>query len=284
VGNHTNSDKKEPIMKRALLAAVAAIALTASASAAPRPLDTVVCDITDNKNNALRYVFVEDFNTPVAIEAVMFSNGKRFQAVNVNDSPAWSFGANEADKTFILTSRKDPDYAIAYYTATGKNPSAASLFHGKVVVGSGKCVLAPDDSRPAPTPAPSRPATGAQFAVPLVVQGGGFSTPVGLGTGYYSMTIDTGATYGLLTESVATALLSQGSAREVERGTSINAQGVEIKERRIVVSDVTLNGHTVHDVMFGVGSDTGGMLFGIVPLSRFGKFTIDAQNSQMMFN
>ena len=37
-------------MKRALLAAVAAIALTASASAAPRPLDTVVCDITDNKN------------------------------------------------------------------------------------------------------------------------------------------------------------------------------------------------------------------------------------------
>jgi hypothetical protein len=105
-----------------------------------------------------------------------------------------------------------------------------------------------------------------------------------LGTRYYSMTIDTGATHGLLTESVATALLSQGSAREVEGGTAINAQGVEIKERRIVVSDVTLNGHTVHDVMFGVGSDTGGMLFGIVPLSRFGKFTIDAQNSQMMFN
>jgi hypothetical protein len=126
--------------------------------------------------------------------------------------------------------------------------------------------------------------TTASFSVPLVVEDGGFKTPVGLGSSFYSMTVDTGATSGLVTESVAIALLAKGEATEIEGGSSANAQGSIVQERRIIVTNVTLDGHTVHNVMFGVGPNGGGMLFGLLPLAQFGKFTIDAQSSQMVFN
>jgi hypothetical protein len=67
------------------------------------------------------------------------------------------------------------------------------------------------------------------------------------------MTVDTGATSGLVTESVATALLVRGDATEIEGGNSTIADGC------------------------------GGMLFGLLPLSQFGRFTIDPANSLLVF-
>jgi Aspartyl protease len=131
------------------------------------------------------------------------------------------------------------------------------------------------------TPAPT--ATAGSFSVPLIVEDGGFKTPVGLGSSFYSMTVDTGATSGLVTESVAAALLVRGDATEIEGGNSTIADGSTLHERRISVANVTLNGHTIHNVVFGVGPNGGGMLFGLLPLSQFGRFTIDPVNSLLVF-
>jgi hypothetical protein len=131
------------------------------------------------------------------------------------------------------------------------------------------------------TPEPT--ATASPFSVPLIVEDGGFKTPVGLGSSFYSMTVDTGATSGLVTESVATALLVRGEATEIEGGNSTIADGSTRQERRISVANVTLNGHTIHNVVFGVGPNGGGMLFGLLPLSQFGRFTIDPVNSLLVF-
>ena len=131
------------------------------------------------------------------------------------------------------------------------------------------------------TPAPT--VTANPFSVPLIVEDGGFKTPVGLGSSFYSMTVGTGATSGLVTESVATALLVRGEATEIEGGNSTIADGSTRQERRISVANVTLNGHTIHNVVFGVGPNGGGMLFGLLPLSQFGRFTVDPVNSLLVF-
>jgi hypothetical protein len=126
--------------------------------------------------------------------------------------------------------------------------------------------------------------TTASFSVPLVVEDGGFKTTVGLGSSFYNMTIDTGATSGLVQESVAAALLARGEATEIAGGgTSTIADGTTRQQRLISVYSVTLDGHTIHNVMFGVGPDSGGMLFGLLPLAQFGRFTIDARHSQLVF-
>jgi hypothetical protein len=149
----------------------------------------------------------------------------------------------------------------------------------------GASAYAPADQNVGGASAPvDQPAPSGSFSVPLVAEDGGFKTPVGLGSSFFSMTVDTGATSGLVTESVATILLNRGDATEIEGGASTIADGTTMQQRRIVVRNVTLNGHTVHNVMFGVGPDTGGMLFGLLPLAQFGRFTIDAQNGQMVFN
>jgi gag-polyprotein putative aspartyl protease len=131
------------------------------------------------------------------------------------------------------------------------------------------------------TPAPT--ATASSFSVPLIVEDGGFKTPVGLGSSFYNMTVDTGATSGLVTETVATALLVRGDATEIEGGNLTIADGSTRQERRISVANVTLNGHTIRNVVFGVGPNGGGMLFGLLPLSQFGRFAIDPVNSLLVF-
>jgi hypothetical protein len=118
--------------------------------------------------------------------------------------------------------------------------------------GGDTAVAQGDDTPPYTPPAPT--VTASPFSVPLIVEDGGFKTPVGLGASFYSMTVDTGATSGLVTESVATALLVRGEATEIEGGNSTIADGSTRQERRISVANVTLNGHTIHNVVFGVGT------------------------------
>jgi predicted aspartyl protease len=132
-------------------------------------------------------------------------------------------------------------------------------------------------------PVPVYPTT-ASFSVPLVIKDAGFKTTVGLGSSFYNMTVDTGATSGLLRESIANALLAKGEATELEGGTSSTADGRRLQDRRISVYSVTLNGHTIHNVMFGVGPETASMLFGLLPLSQFGRFTIDPARQQLTFS
>jgi hypothetical protein len=134
----------------------------------------------------------------------------------------------------------------------------------------------------APAPASSYSSS---FTVPLIPDGSGENVSVKLGSTYYTMILDTGATTGLVPPEVAIALISRGEATEVGGGTITIADGSERAERRINVYSVQLGDHTIHNVMFGVGqSGNNTMLFGLLPLSRFGKFTVDAQNSALMFN
>jgi hypothetical protein len=142
----------------------------------------------------------------------------------------------------------------------------------------------PIDNATPPDTSEAAPDTNGSFSVPLVIEDGGIKTTVGLGPMFYNMTIDTGATSGLVTESIAAILLSRGDAERAGFANSTIADGSTRQEPLISVANVTLNGHTVHNVIFGVGPDSGGMLFGLLPLAKFGKFTIDAANSQMQFN
>ena len=141
----------------------------------------------------------------------------------------------------------------------------------------------PDVAQSAP-PAPAS-SYSSSFTVPLIPDGSGENVSVKLGPTYYTMTLDTGATSGLVPPEVADALTSRGEATEVGGGMITIADGSERAERRINVYSVQLADHTIHNVMFGVGqSGNNTMLFGLLPLSRFGKFTVDAQNSALMFN
>jgi hypothetical protein len=195
--------------------------------------------------------------------------GQAFYCFQADPAPTWDCYGNGLNKWVWNPPGIDN-------TAVAEAPSDVPI---DLCATYGTCM----NQTPAPAAA-SAPASGESFSVPLVVEDGGFKTTVGLGSNYFNMTVDTGATSGLVTESIANSLIAKGLAREIESGSLTIADGSTHQQRQIIVHDVTLDRHTVHDVKFAIGPDNGVMLLGLVPLAQFGRFTIDAQNGQMLFN
>lgn len=106
---------------------------------------------------------------------------------------------------------------------------------------------------------------------------------VNVGGASVDMAVDTGAGITQITESFANNLLAYGQAREVTPSITTIADGSSRIERRIIVSSLTLGSHTCTNVLMVVAPDRAMMLLGLPVLNSIGKFTIDANNSRLIF-
>lgn len=144
-----------------------------------------------------------------------------------------------------------------------------------------KMVWSTSHSPPIAQGVPPAVSQSSSFSVPLTSDGAGEYMSVKLGSTYYDMLVDTGATSGQIPEETANALIAAGEATEVQGGYTTFGNGATQAERRVSVYSVQVGDHRIYNVTFGVGPS---FIFGLTPLSRFGKFTLDAQNGLLLFN
>jgi clan AA aspartic protease (TIGR02281 family) len=94
--------------------------------------------------------------------------------------------------------------------------------------------------------------------------------------------LDTGASAMIVTETMASALVSNGEAIWGPDQTSILADGSKQASKTLIIYRLTIGGRTIANVEAGTVPDVGTPLLGMSVLSRFGKFTIDTANSRLI--
>jgi clan AA aspartic protease (TIGR02281 family) len=138
---------------------------------------------------------------------------------------------------------------------------------------------------PAITAPPALSATAAD-SVPIYSDRGGRGVRVDVKVGgvFVRMLIDTGSTDIVLSNSLASSLVSAGDAEWLPDGDVTLADGTKTKSRNVKIHRVSIGEHTLVDVEASVTpSDAGDMLLGFPILNLFGKFTIDANANQLTF-
>lgn len=149
------------------------------------------------------------------------------------------------------------------------------------------------DAAPAPAPAPA-------YAPPAPAPAGVGRAPttaqltstddhlsehvmVNLGSQSVDMLIDTGASLGSVTVSMAATLIASGEANWNADGYSILADGSRMAEKRVNVHHVTIGGRSIDNVLLSVvPNDNTVMLLGMQVLRTFGRFTIDTVNDRLI--
>jgi clan AA aspartic protease (TIGR02281 family) len=97
------------------------------------------------------------------------------------------------------------------------------------------------------------------------------------------MQIDTGATAITISDSVAKALIAKGEAEPTTDGTYMMANGAKTVGKRVVIYDVRIGAHVLRDVTAVIVPDDAGMLLPFPVLNQVGRFTIDTNNSKLIF-
>jgi clan AA aspartic protease (TIGR02281 family) len=122
------------------------------------------------------------------------------------------------------------------------------------------------------------------FIVDLIPDGvGGHKIDVILGTNTpVTMVLDTGATMVSLPQNIADQLVNIGEATVVGTLPFTIANGTTSTQNVIDVGKLTIGGKTIYHVQAGVGGEGSSILFGTNVLNRFGKFTIDVRNHQLI--
>jgi predicted aspartyl protease len=121
--------------------------------------------------------------------------------------------------------------------------------------------------------------------VPITVRHDAAFITVLLGGRSIIMTIDTGATSGQVPTSFADALIADGAATEGEQETFKIADGSSRMFRTIIIANVNIGGHVVHNVQFGVVSDDAMPLLGFNALSAVSSsFKIDHTRGVLSFS
>jgi len=127
--------------------------------------------------------------------------------------------------------------------------------------------------------------TQTQFSVPIIPTGshGGKAVDITLGDKMtLSMIIDTGSDIVGVTESIADQLILNNEAVELEKVDTTLANGLTQTERMVNINKLTIGGHTLYNIPATVGSNVSLPLLGIDVLNRFGKFSIDTVNNQLI--
>ena len=106
---------------------------------------------------------------------------------------------------------------------------------------------------------------------------------LGLGASTYSFLLDTGATDPTVTEQVAAQLVADGHGVYGREETVTIADGTSHIEPTLEVDAVTVGAHRVSNVHALVVPNSAPMLLGMGVLNRIGRFTVDAQNRQLIF-
>jgi len=244
----------------------------------------ITCNMTDQRGNTLTYSFAHGGHG-YTNEIVVRRHGETIS----NGGPMWTRTFDRAGRTLTL---RQSDWSIVYPSVTGYD--RATLFHNDNAVAAGVCdpdytvdtsVVAGTPTHNPPTYTPSTAPSYGGFDVPLLVDNMGLHIDVTLGPMVYNMIVDTGATYGSITATIAESLVASGLADWGTGMTSVLADGSEHQLRTVVVHSVEVGGRYASNVDFSVTQNNNAqMLFGMNALNQFGKFTVDASNSRIMFN
>ena len=96
------------------------------------------------------------------------------------------------------------------------------------------------------------------------------------------MLLDTGASNLVITQSIAYSLVNSGAATWGLNEPVIIADGSTHEQQTVIISRVTLGEHTINNVPAVVSPDGAPPLLGMGVLGRFGRFTIDVANDQLI--
>jgi predicted aspartyl protease len=126
--------------------------------------------------------------------------------------------------------------------------------------------------------------TQSRDSVPITTfaNGKGVSIPVGVGKYTITMMLDTGASSMLLSKDVADALVRDGSAHSIGTSKFQMADGRVVEEPMIVVNEVRIGNHILHNVEASVmpGND---MLLGFTVVNQIGPFKINTRTNELVF-
>jgi hypothetical protein len=119
--------------------------------------------------------------------------------------------------------------------------------------------------------------------VPVVISNNRAIANVMLGGRSLQMLVDTGATTGQVPTAFADALIADGAATEGEQETFKIADGSSRTSRTIIIANVNIGGHVVHNIQFGVVDAT--PLLGFNALSAVSNsFKIDHTRGVLSFS
>jgi hypothetical protein len=245
------------------------------------------CEITDTQFNRLTYDFVNALDDRGAVAESQFTkNGAIIADPSMigTNVPYWTSlndPYSQVPRT-ILLSRRAPGWSITFLTNVTRGE--AVLWHNDNRIGDGHCFNV--------TPAPGSPSIPApdtttvpSNVVPFVMNAqGGMTVRVMVGGRGLYMEIDTGAAMSSVTEEVAKQMLDAGVARESEVQQFVLADGSVTTSRTIIVTSLTMGGHTLNDVQMSVAPNSAMTLLGLPVLNAIGKFTIDSTNHQLIFS
>jgi predicted aspartyl protease len=133
---------------------------------------------------------------------------------------------------------------------------------------------------------PVKTTTADILAVHSNERSGGLEAEVALGYLKYTMMVDTGATGGIsVTPSVADDLVKTGQATDAGSTTVRLANGATEHQRVIVIKDMTVGLHTLHNVQATAGArDSAPMLLSLDVLNAIGPFKVDAKAGTITFD
>jgi clan AA aspartic protease (TIGR02281 family) len=135
----------------------------------------------------------------------------------------------------------------------------------------------------APAPATAASPSGDYIQLYAADNGRALYVYIDIGPSMQRVLIDTGSTHLTVTESLAGRLLAQGNAHEGPGGTVTLADGSTHSGRNIIIDDVSIGAHVLHNIVAGVGPDNADMLLGMSLLNQIGRFTIDSANHKLIF-
>lgn len=131
------------------------------------------------------------------------------------------------------------------------------------------------------------PVTGAKNVVRMKKENGIYKIPVTLNGVEMDFYFDTGAGMISISEIEAAFLLKQGKITQQDmlgNQNFENALGEKHRTAIVNIKDVTIAGRTIHNVEASIVPNSGApLLLGQSLLSKFGKISIDYDNSQIVF-
>jgi hypothetical protein len=186
----------------------------------------------------------------------------------------WTSGGEES--TMLCDFLYEKDYTPANWVAL---PGAQPDMPPAVAEATPE-IIPPATTAYAPEPAPAS----SVLVVPLTSDGiGGHTVDVTLGTSTSAtMLIDTGATMVSLPQDIADQLINIGEAVVITQGHFTIADGTTSTQNIIDIGKFIIGGKTLYHVRAGVGPSGSMMLLGTNVLNRFGKYSIDSANNQLI--
>jgi hypothetical protein len=136
---------------------------------------------------------------------------------------------------------------------------------------------------PAPTAAPFVAAPVGEDSIGILNLGNAVFAQLAVGSQPVMMQIDTGASEMTVSQNVAQAMLAKGEAETTDDEQVSLADGSKITSKRVIIHDVRVGTHVLHNVPAGIVPNNAGMLLPFPVLNAIGIVTIDTAANKLIF-